>query len=118
MTLEIIRKNDAQRAKLVFGQYCPHWTETQFTEAETLISGIEYATMMTTTESAPVDVRIAGALNNIMLIYQVPEEIRKKKIRRVLDVEYSAIGRRMLDDFIVYIEETNEQAFEELLRRK
>ena len=118
MTLEIIRKNDAQRAKLVFGEYCGNWTQTQFTEAETLISGIEYATMMTTKESAPIDVRIAGALNNIMLIYQVPEEIRKNKIRRVLEMEYNAIGQRMLEDFIAYIEETTEQAFEELLRRK
>ena len=118
MTLEIIRRNDAQRAKLVFGEYCPDWTETQFAEAETLISGIEYATMMTTKESAAIDVRIAGALNSIMLIYQVPEEIRKKKIRRVLDMEYQAIGQRMLEDFIVYIEETTEQAFEELLRQK
>ena len=118
MTLEIIRRNDAQRAKLVFGEYCPDWTETQFAEAETLISGIEYATMMTTKESAAIDVRIAGALNSIMLIYQVPEEIRKKKIRRVLDMEYQAIGQRMLEDFIVYIEETTEQAFEDLLRQK
>lgn len=118
MTLGIIRKNDAQRAKLVFAEYCSDWTEIQFTEAETLISGIEYATMMTTAESAPLHVRIAGALNNIMLIYQVPEEIRKKKIRRVLDMEYAAIGRRMLEDFIVYLDETNEQAFEELLKRK
>ena len=118
MTLEIIRKNDAQRAKLVFGEYCADWTQTQYTEAEILISGIEYATMMTTRESAPIDVRIAGALNNIMLIYQVPEEIRKKKIRRVLDMKYTAIGRQMLVEFIAYIEETTEQAFETLLRRK
>lgn len=118
MTLEIIRKNDAQRAKLVFGEYCCDWTQTQYTEAETLISGIEYATLMTTKESAPIDVRIAGALNNIMLVYQVPEDIRKNKIRRVLDMEYTAIGRRMLEDFMAYIEETNEHAFEELLKRK
>ena len=118
MTLEIIRKNDAQRAKLVFEEYCQDWTETQFTEAETLISGIEYASMMTTRESAPIDVRIAGALNNIMLIYQVPEEIRRKKIQRVLGMEYTAIGRTVLEKFIVYIEETTEQAFDELLSRK
>lgn len=118
MTLEIIRKNDAQRAKLVFGEYCQDWTDTQFTEAETLISGIEYATMMTTRESAPLDVRIAGALNNIMLVYQVPEALRRKKIQRVLDMEYTVVGQQMLKDFIAYIEETNEQAFEELLSRK
>lgn len=118
MTLEIIRKNDAQRAKLVFGEYCQDWTENQFTEAETLISGIEYATMMTTRESAPIDMRIAGVLNNIMLIYQVPEDVRKRKIRRVLDMEYAVIGQQMLEEFIAYIEETNEQAFEDLLNRK
>lgn len=118
MTLEIIRKNDAQRAKLVFGEYCQDWTDTQFTEAETLISGIEYATMMTTRESAPLDVRIAGALNNIMLVYQVPEALRRKMIQRVLDMEYTVVGQQMLKDFIAYIEETNEQAFEELLSRK
>jgi transcriptional regulator, TetR family len=117
MTLEIIRKNDAQRAKLVFGEYCPDWTQTQYTEAETLISGIEYATMMTTAESAPIDVRIAGALNNIMLIYQVPEDVRERKIRRVLDMEYAVIGQQMLEEFIAYIDETNEQAFEDLLNR-
>ena len=117
MTLEIIRRNDAQRAKLVFGEYCPDWTQTQYTEAETLISGIEYATMMTTAESAPIDVRIAGALNNIMLIYQVPEDLRERKIRRVLDMEYAVIGQQMLKEFIAYIEETNEQAFEDLLNR-
>lgn len=118
MTLEIIRRNDAQRAKLAFEEYCRGWTDQQFAEAETLISGIEYATMMTTNDSASIDVRIAGALNNIMLIYQVPEDVRKRKIQRVLDMEYAVIGQQMLEEFIAYIEETNEQAFEDLLNRK
>lgn len=118
ITLEIIRRNDAQRAKLVFEEYCRDWTETQFTEAETLISGIEYASMMTTRESAPIDVRIAGALNAIMLIYQVPEEIRKEKIQRVLAMDYTAVGRTVLEKFIIYIEETTEQAFDELFSTK
>lgn len=118
LTLEIIRKNDAQRAKLVFAEYCPDWSDRQFAEVETLVSGIEYATLMTTDGSVPIDMRISGALNSIMMLYQVPEEIRKKKIRRVLDMEYTAIGRKMLEDFIAYLEETNGQAFEELLKRK
>ena len=118
MTLEIIRKNDAQRAKLVFGEYCQDWAEEQFAEAETLVSGIEYATMMTTEDSAPIDTRISGALNNIMMIYQVPEETRRQKIQRVLAMDYTAIGRAVLQEFIAYIEETTEQAFEELLEGK
>ena len=117
LTLEIIRKNDAQRAKLVFAEYCPGWSDRQFAEVETLVSGIEYATLMTTDDSVPIDMRISGALNSIMMLYQVPEEIRRQKIQRVLAMDYRAIGCTVLQEFMAYIEETNEQAFEELLRR-
>jgi hypothetical protein len=114
LTLEIIRKSDAARAKEVFGEFCPEWSETEFREAETLISGIEYATFMTTESSAPLDVRISGALNAIMLLYNVPEEIRRDKIRKALSLDYRSMGRQILSEFIKYVEETNENAFEEL----
>ena len=117
MTLEIIRKNDAHRSKLAFGDYCPGWTDEEFTEAETSVSGIEYATLMTTGDSAAVDVRIAGALNNILQIYGVPEELRKQKIRKVLAMDCAAIGRRIIREFREYIEQVNEQAVEDLLRK-
>ena len=118
MTLEIIRKNDTQRAKIVFGEYCKNWERQHFAEAETLVSGIEYATLMTTEDSAPIDMRIAGALNNIMFIFQVPGKLREKKIEQVLAMEYAAVGRQMLEEFKAFIEETNEQAFENLMNRK
>ena len=118
MTLEIIRRNDAQRAKLVFGEYCADWPESYYVESETLISGIEYATLMTTSSSASLDLRITGALNGIMLIYQVPAELRRRKIKKVLALDYRAIGRKMLADFIDFMEETTEQAFEEICQRQ
>ena len=118
MTLEIIRRNDTQRAMLVFAEYCSDWPEERFSETETLVSGIEYGTLMTTGDSAALDVRIAGALNNILMLYQVPEEMRKKKIQRVLTMEYRTIGRQVLEEFILYMEKTTEQAFEELLSGK
>lgn len=118
LTLGIIRKNDARRAKLVFAEYSPDWKEEQFAEVETLVSGIEYATLMTTGDSVPIDMRISGALNNIMMLYQVPEEIRRQKIQRVLAMDYTAIGRAVLQEFMVYIEKSTEQALEELLDRK
>ena len=117
MTLEIIRKNDAKRAQMVFGEYCKDWAKQQYSEAETLVSGIEYATLMTTADSAPINVRIAGALNNILCIYGVPEELREKSISQALSKDFIAIGNQMLEQFIAFIEETNEQAFEELLRK-
>lgn len=117
-TLGIIRKNDAERAKLVFGDYCPDWTEEQFVEAETLVSGVEYATLMTTDDSAPIDVRIEGALHTILTIFQVPEEIRKTNLKKVMEMDYASIGRGILRKFIEYVENANEQALAELLERK
>ena len=114
MTLEIIRKNDSQRAKTVFSEYCPDWTDEQFKQAEILVSGIEYATLMTTETSTPLDVRISGALDAILYIYNVPEETRKIKIQKVLSMDYKKIGSRIFQEFKEYIEQVNEQAFNEL----
>lgn len=116
MGLEIIRNNDAQRAKEVFKDYCPDWTDDQFMEAEVLASGVEYATLMTTEDILPIETRISGALNNILGIYQVPEEMRKMKIDRVLNMDYRKIGRKVLRDFKKYVEQANEQAFLDLLK--
>lgn len=116
MTLEIIRKSDEERAKIVFAEYCPDWTDEQFREAETLVSGIEYASLMTTADSAPLETRILGALRHILTIYQVPEEIRIIKLEKVKTMDYRRNGKHILEEFINYIEHTNEQALEELLK--
>ena len=118
MTLEIIRKNDKERAKMVFQEYCPTWTDTDFREAEVLVSGIEYGTLMTTESSSPLEVRIAGGLDGIMKIFEVPKDIRKMKIEKVMAMDYRAIGRRILKEFIEYIETTTEHALEERLQAK
>ena len=113
MCLEIIRKSDTRRAKEVFGEYCTGWNEEDFAEAETLVSGIEYATLMTTPASASLEVRIAGALNQIMTLYNVPENIRKMKIDKVLTMDYASIGRRIFTEFTEYIDSENSQLPEE-----
>lgn len=112
--LDIIRKNDTQRSKLIYGPYCPGWTEQQFIEAESLVSGIEYATMMTTNDSLPLETRITGAINNIMKIYNVPEEIRRIKIGKVLAIDYRTIGRNVFSQFKEFVDQTNELVFDSL----
>ena len=84
MALEIIRREDTIKSRRVFGEYCADWTDEQFAAAETLVSGIEYATMKTTKSSAPLDIRIAGALRAIMMIYNVPEETIIVKINKIV----------------------------------
>ena len=118
LTLEKIRKNDSERAHEIFGEYCRGWSENQFLEAETLISGIEYSTFMTTESSSPLDIRISGALNALMAIYNVPEEIRKDKIRKALSMDYRSMGKQILSEFINYVNETNEHAFESYYNSK
>lgn len=114
MTLEIIRRNDAARAKTVFAEYCPGWTDSQFAEAETLVSGIEYATLMTTGDSQSIDVRISGALEEILKLYGVPPEVRRWKIEKSLSMDYRSIGRRILKEFMEYIDQVNEQVIDDL----
>lgn len=117
LCLEIIRKNDANRAKKVFRSYCPDWTDEQFAEAEILCSGIEYATLMSADDPVTMETRIAGALNTILGIYNIPEDIRDQKIRKVFTRDYRSLGKRVLREFRGYVEQANEQAFMDLLKR-
>lgn len=118
LCLEIIRKNDTARAKEAFREYCPDWTDEHFAEAELLVSGIEYATLMTVGDPVSLEIRIAGALNSILRIYNIPEEIRSQKINRVLQMDYRAVSRRMLAEFRRFVDRTNDQALEDLYKAK
>ena len=118
MCMELIRKNDTDRAKEVFQEYCSDWSDEYFSEAETLVSGIEYAVFFTTSDSAPLDVRVAGALRTILSIYNVPKEIRDEKIKKVLSMNYQKLGLDTLTKFREYVDQTTEQALFDLLKRK
>ncbi len=106
--LEIIHKSDIERAKKVFAEYCSDWTDEQFREAETLVAGIEYATLSAVDKTISLETRISGALNTIMTIYNVPEEIRKIKIEKVLAMDYCSIGKRIFKEFREYVEQKSE----------
>lgn len=113
--LEIIRRSDTARAKEVFKEYCPGWDDVRFAEAETIVSGIEYATMMTTGDSAPLEKRIEAAVDSILAAYNVPEATRQVKVAKTLSMDYRKVSRLVLKRFKNFIDETNEKALEELL---
>ena len=115
--LEIIRRNDADRSRKVFGAYRPDWTEEQFAEAEILCSGIEYATLMTAGDPVTIETRISGALNNILGIFGIPEETRQTKIKKVFAMDYRNLGKRVLREFKEYVAQANEHALLDLLKR-
>ena len=86
-------------------------------EAEILCSGIEYATLMTVGEPVSLETRISGALNNILGIFGIPEETRQTKIKKVFAMDYRNLGVQVLEDFREYVDQANEQALMELLKR-
>ncbi len=111
MTLKIIRENDTQRSKEVYKEYCKGWTDEQFAEAGILASGIEYATLMSLGEGVPLETRIAGALDKILYIYNVPEEIRKIKIQKSLSYDYKNLGEGLFNEFVEYVNKANDEMF-------
>lgn len=115
--LEIIRKNDVERAMKVFSAHRPDWKKEQFAEAEVICSGIEYATFMTSGDPVTLEAKIEGALNLVLGIYGIPEELRKTKIRRVFEIDYKKLGKKVLEEFKQYVEQANDQAFLDLLKR-
>lgn len=113
--LDYIRKSAVERAKIIFAEYCEGWTDEQYAEAEILISGINYATLMTTDSTVTLETRIRGALNQTMLIYNVPEERRNQKIEKVLSIDCRKLGNRIFKEFIKYVDECAEKALKEAL---
>jgi len=116
VTLKIIRENDTERSKEVYKEYCKGWTDEQFKEAEILVSGIEYATLMSLDEHVSLEARISGALDKILIIYGVPEDLRKIKIQKALSYDYKNIGERIFKEFKEYVDKTNEETFEQMLQ--
>ena len=116
MTLDLIRANDAEKIRRVFAEYTADWNDEKFTEIEAIISGIEYATLMHTEHSASLPHRIEGALNSIMLLFGVPDEVRRTKVAKVLSMDYRAIAGQIYDEFKEYVTETNEHALDEVLK--
>lgn len=117
-TLEIIRKNDAERAKKIFTELCSDWTDNMYAEAETLVSGIEYATLVKTSDSPPLEMRISGAMRLILGIYNVPEERIKIKTERALSLDYRLYGRQLFDNFKKYVFEITEKSFDDLVKNR
>lgn len=109
LILDLIRRNDTEKTKNVFGEFRPEWTDAEWIATENIVSGIEYATIMTCEADTPLPMQIEKALDAIMLLYGVPEELRRAKIEKVLAMDYRALGRRILSEFKEYIDKVNEE---------
>ena len=109
LILDLIRENDTEKTKRVFAQFRPDWTDEEWRATENIVSGIEFATVMTCENETPLDMQVSKALDSIMMLYCVPEDLRKVKIDKVLAMDYRNIGCQILNGFKEYIDKVNEE---------
>ena len=114
MCLKYLRQSHVERAKRIFSEQCKDWTDEQFVAAEILVQGIDYATIKAVDTPVSLDMKISGALNQILSIYNIPEETIKENIEKVLKMDCRKTGKRVLSEFISYVETTIDDAFEEM----
>ena len=76
---------------------------------ENIVSGIEYATIMTRETETPLKVQIEKTLDTILYLFGVPEETRKMKIEKVLSMDYRALGHKLLLGFPEYVAKVTEE---------
>lgn len=111
-----LRENHVERAKKIFAASCDGWTDQQYVQAEIQVMGLQYATIVSTDADVSLDVRISGALNQILSIYGIDEQTRKCEIDKVLAMNSYGIGKRVLDEFVKYVNLTSEEALEKAIR--
>ncbi len=111
-----LRGNHVERAKKIFAKQCSDWTDEQFHQAELLVMGLQYAALVPTDADISLKTRIASALNQILSIYNIDEEARKKEIEKVLEMDCRGISKRVLQEFVYYVEKTNEETLDQMIK--
>ena len=112
-----LRNNHIARAKRIFVRECSNWSDEQFIQAELLVMGIQYSIITANDNILPFKMRVSGALNQILSIYNVDEQTRTAEIEKVLQMDCRQLGKQVLAEFIKYVEKTNEHTLEDLLQR-
>lgn len=108
-----LRHDHVERAKSIFAAECDGWTDEQFHQAELLVQGLQYSAIVSTDANIPLKMRLSGALNQILSIYNVDEKTRQEEIQKVLDKDCREISKRVLEAFTGFVNEKNAKTLNE-----
>ena len=75
--------------------------------------GLQYSAIIPTDADIPLKLRVSGALNQILSIYNVEEETRQEEIQKVLDKDCRAISKRVLEAFTSFVKQKNTKTLHE-----
>ncbi len=114
MCRNYLRKNHVERAKTIFAKECEGWTDQDFEQAELMVMGLQYATITANDADIPMKVKISGALNTVLDIYQVDEATRKTEIEKVMNIDYKGTTKQVIEAFIGFVSRTSNEALEEM----
>ncbi len=104
MSLEVIRENDAKRAKRIFGKYCPNWSDKDFIIAQNIVSGVEYSMFMfENTDEISFEERVTSGIDAIMKIYDLPVDIRNHALTEVMQMDYQTRADAIFEKFEKYV---------------
>lgn len=115
---DYLRNNHVERAKTIFKNECCNWTHDQFVEAEVLIMGIIYGIIASRNDNLQLKTKIRGALNLMLSLYSIDDEIKEKEINKVLSMDCTAIGKKVLSEFVNFVNEANEESLDSLIHRR
>lgn len=119
ISLGLMRKSDTMKAKMIFAEYQPNWSEEDFIAAENIVSGIEYASICKeNAKDVSLKKRITNMLQTVMKLYGVPADIQKRKIAQIHNMDYQRIGHRFINGFVKYVEEKNKLALDEIIEKE
>ena len=107
-TLDLIRKNEVSKAKEVFSSFCNGFSQAAWMTTETLISGIEYGAITFPSQQTELSFIIEKALNSVLTLHCVPNDVRAENINRALSIDYLTLGKRILREFREYLDKVNE----------
>ena len=116
MSLQVIRRNDVVKAKQIFATFKPDFTDEDFACAENIVSGIELAALMADDiENVTLEKRIRFALDSVLKLYDVPQQLREEKLRKIQNFDYRTTANTLLREFSTYVDEVNAQAVQQYI---
>lgn len=115
MTLEHIKEWTYRKNFRIFHEYLPDWTMRDFKEVENITSSIEGGIIrVSSDERFTLERKITVTLDSLLKIYEIEADERRRVIETILKTDYRQEGRRVLREFIAYVERNNEQAMGEI----
>ena len=118
-TSEYIHEKTTAKLEMIFQTYLPDTDSGTFYDLELASSGVMRSYMMRKCDFFfPMEKKIADFLTACLRIYKVPEKTIEQIIHAVQNMDLRPLADKVVNDTIAYVNESLENAIEELKQEK